>query len=275
MHVDAVEADRAPGRLDQPQHRPAQGALAAAGLADQADGRARAERRGRRRRRRLTAPIWRSKTTPADREVHLEAADLEQDVSRRRVRSACVVGGGRLGYSGRSAAGSTAATGPGLGSSAGGLPSTGLDRGCRSAARTRSPCAHGSVSVGEPGIGRSGAPRGASRRGTEASSPPVYGCRGLGEQLAAAGRLDDAARVHHVHGVAHAGDDAEVVGDQHQGGVAVGDQLREQLEDLRLDRHVERGRRLVGDQQPRAGRPAPWRSSPAGASRRRAGAGSP
>ena len=31
----------------------------------------------------------------------------------------------------------------------------------------------------------------------------------------------------------------------------LGDQLLEQLEDLRLDGHVERGGRLVGDQQPR------------------------
>ena len=48
----------------------------------------------------------------------------------------------------------------------------------------------------------------------------------------------------------------------------------DQLEDLRLDRHVERGRRLVGDQDARGCRRAPWRSSRAGASRRRTGAGS-
>ncbi len=47
-----------------------------------------------------------------------------------------------------------------------------------------------------------------------------------------------------------------------------------QLEDLRLDGDVERGGRLVGDQQLRARRRAPWRSSPAGACRRRADADS-
>ena len=44
----------------------------------------------------------------------------------------------------------------------------------------------------------------------------------------------------------------------------------EQLEDLALHRHVERGRRLVGDQQLAARRPAPSRSSRAAAGRRTA-----
>ena len=47
-----------------------------------------------------------------------------------------------------------------------------------------------------------------------------------------------------------------------------------QLEDLRLDRDVERRRRLVGDQQRAGCRRAPWRSSRAGACRRRTGADS-
>ena len=48
----------------------------------------------------------------------------------------------------------------------------------------------------------------------------------------------------------------------------------DQPQDLRLDRHVERGGRLVGDQQRRAPAPAPSRSSPAAACRRRTRAGS-
>ena len=80
------------------------------------------------------------------------------------------------------------------------------------------PSAHGSVSDGEPGIGRSGTPRGWSSRGTDASSPVVYGCRGRGEQRPARGRLDDPAGVHDVHLVAQPGDDAEVVGDEDQRG---------------------------------------------------------
>ena len=44
-------------------------------------------------------------------------------------------------------------------------------------------------------------------------------------------------------------------------------QLAHQVEDLRLDGDVERGGRLVGDQELRDRRPAPWRSSRAGACR--------
>ena len=50
-------------------------------------------------------------------------------------------------------------------------------------------------------------------------------------------------------------------------------QSLEQVQDLGLDRDVERGGRLVGDQQARGRRRAPWRSSPAAACRPRAGAG--
>ena len=71
------------------------------------------------------------------------------------------------------------------------------------------------------------------------------------------------------------GDDAHVVRDQQDGGAevrAAGCFISSQ--DLRLDRHVERGRRLVGDQQRPGCRRAPSRSSRAGACRRRTGAGS-
>ena len=61
--------------------------------------------------------------------------------------------------------------------------------------------------------------------------------------------LDLPARVHHHHPVGDAGDDAEVVGDQQDRRArAVLDAL-EHVEHLRLDRDVERGRRLVGDEQ--------------------------
>jgi hypothetical protein len=48
------------------------------------------------------------------------------------------------------------------------------------------------------------------------------------------------------------GNDREVMGDQHQPHVLFAHQLLEQVEDLRLGGDVERGGRLVGDQQPRA-----------------------
>ncbi len=57
-----------------------------------------------------------------------------------------------------------------------------------------------------------------------------------------------------MHGdvVGHLGDHAEIVGDQDDGGAGVAAQAAHQVEDLRLDGDVERGGRLVGDQQPRA-----------------------
>ena len=45
------------------------------------------------------------------------------------------------------------------------------------------------------------------------------------------------------------GDHAQVVRDQQQRHAALGDQVGDQVEDLALDRHVQRRRRLVGDQQ--------------------------
>ena len=66
--------------------------------------------------------------------------------------------------------------------------------------------------------------------------------------------LHEHAGVHHVHALAHARDDAEVVRDQDERRVEVGDEGLQQLEDLRLDRDVERGRRLVGDQELRLAR---------------------
>ena len=56
------------------------------------------------------------------------------------------------------------------------------------------------------------------------------------------------AALHHVDVVGELADDGQVVGDQdHRHAVALL-QLLDQVEDLRLDGDVERGRRLVGDQ---------------------------
>ncbi len=54
---------------------------------------------------------------------------------------------------------------------------------------------------------------------------------------------------HHRHPVGHAGDDAHVVADQHDGGLQLGLQIAHDLQDLGLHRDVERGGRLVGDEQ--------------------------
>src|SRR4051812_7422513 len=71
------------------------------------------------------------------------------------------------------------------------------------------------------------------------------------EQLVHRRALDDLAGIHHRDLVADFGDDAEIVGDQDDGGAAGRLQLAHQLEDLRLQRDIERGGWLVRDQQPR------------------------
>ena len=61
--------------------------------------------------------------------------------------------------------------------------------------------------------------------------------------------LDLAAAPHHDHVVGHLRHHAHVVGDEHDGGVQVALQLAHDVENLRLDRHVKRRGRLVGNQQ--------------------------
>ncbi len=61
--------------------------------------------------------------------------------------------------------------------------------------------------------------------------------------------LAHAALAHHHHAVGDLADDAEVVADEQHAHAPLGLQAREQVEDLALDGHVERGGRLVGDEQ--------------------------
>ena len=63
--------------------------------------------------------------------------------------------------------------------------------------------------------------------------------------------FDDLAALHHIGAVGEAAHDAEIVGDEHDRHAEPLLQIREQLQDARLDSHVERGRRLVGDQHVR------------------------
>ena len=63
--------------------------------------------------------------------------------------------------------------------------------------------------------------------------------------------LDDAPRVHHVDLLRQSGDDTQVVGDPDDGHSQFVAQPLDKLDDLRLDGHVERGRRLVRDEDRR------------------------
>ena len=88
-----------------------------------------------------------------------------------------------------------------------------------------------------------------SSRGTELTRPMVYGCCGLLNSSRTWRGLDDLARVHHRHAIAHAGHDAEVVADEDHRDVRLALHVLQQRQVLRLDGRVQRRRRLVGDDQ--------------------------
>ncbi len=79
--------------------------------------------------------------------------------------------------------------------------------------------------------------------------PPSVGVLRTGEELAGGPLLNDPPGVHHRDLVAHLGNHPEVVGDEEHRRAGGALQRAHQLQDLSLDRNVERGRRLVGDQQ--------------------------
>ena len=100
-----------------------------------------------------------------------------------------------------------------------------------------------------PGWPAAGAAAGA--RAAAGSSRAAPRCRGAGgrRRPRPRARLDDAAGVHHQHPVGDLGHHAHVVGDEHDRRAVLAPQPPQQVEDLRLHGDVERGRRLVGDQQ--------------------------
>ena len=69
------------------------------------------------------------------------------------------------------------------------------------------------------------------------------------EQGARGGQLDDLPGIHHGHAVGDVAHDAEVVRDEQDAHAQALLELAEQLEDLRLDGHVQRGGRLVGHEE--------------------------
>ena len=70
---------------------------------------------------------------------------------------------------------------------------------------------------GAPRIGRERLPVAVDARDRAEQADRVRHARRV-EDVVDRARLDDGAGVHHQHLVDHAGDDAEVVGDEHDGG---------------------------------------------------------
>ena len=77
-------------------------------------------------------------------------------------------------------------------------------------------------------------------------------CRGAAatvKMVSVGALLDDAALRHDADALRHPPHDAEIVGDEQDRHAGLALQLAQELQDLRLHGHVERGRRLVGDEQ--------------------------
>ena len=97
-----------------------------------------------------------------------------------------------------------------------------------------------------PAICRSTVP-GWLRAGTEASKPSAYGCSGAAMTASDGPRSTMRPRVHHGDLVGQPGHDRQVVGDPQHGGAILGADALHLRQDLRLDGHVQRRGRLVGD----------------------------
>ena len=71
----------------------------------------------------------------------------------------------------------------------------------------------------------------------------------LGEDLGGPARFDDSAALHHRDIVGELAHDAEIVGDEQHRHAELACRSFNSVEDLRLHGDVERGRRLVGDEE--------------------------
>ena len=76
----------------------------------------------------------------------------------------------------------------------------------------------------------------------------------LVENLIQRAALHNLSGVHDVHALAQLGNHAQVVRDHDDGGVLLVGDVPQQIQNLRLHRHVQRGGRLVGDDEPRPAR---------------------
>ena len=88
-----------------------------------------------------------------------------------------------------------------------------------------------------------------SATGAESSRPLVYGWAGPQVHLVGGADLDQLAQVHDADLAGQVADHGQVVGDEQVGQAELPLQVAHHVEDLGLDRHVERGDRLVGDDQ--------------------------
>jgi ABC-type sugar transport system ATPase subunit len=113
----------------------------------------------------------------------------------------------------------------------------------------------------------------ASQRGMSDQKLLRIGMLRRGKQRLGLRHLHQLAVLHHPHPVAHLAHHRQIMADEQHRQVQVLLQVLQDVQDLRLDRHVERRGRLVADQEPGLRRQAPARSRSAAAARRRTRAG--
>ena len=94
-----------------------------------------------------------------------------------------------------------------------------------------------------------GAGQRGSATGTALQQRARVGMARVVVQLVGGRQLDDLPEVHHRDAVAHVTHDAEVMGDEDDRQPEVALKVAQQVDDLRLDRDVQRGDGLVGDDQ--------------------------
>ena len=239
-HVDAVEGHAARGRRQQADHHPGDRRLARAGFAHQSQRLAALDREGDVRHRLevgLVAALD-DAIDPGPGDVEHAAQALRLD--ERRPAHA----GSPVTFSATSQqAASDAPAGMRSGRSVRQRAKACAQRGWKAQP------AGMALSRGiEPGICVRRSARAALRRDRAHQALRIGMARPL-HHVAHRADLDDAAGIHDRHAVGGLGDHAHVVRDQHDGRAALTAQPLEQLDDLRLDRHVERRGRLVGDQQ--------------------------
>ena len=122
------------------------------------------------------------------------------------------------------------------------------------AARMETAASHGSEGVGHLALDRGEPILFDVEPGYRAQQADGVRVLRLGEECRHGGALDDAAGVHHHHIVGELGDDTEIVGDENDRGAGFLAQRAHQVEYLRLNGHVERGRGLISDQKLRLAR---------------------
>src|SRR3954447_3783106 len=93
------------------------------------------------------------------------------------------------------------------------------------------------------------APRAGARDRDRREQRAGVGVARVRVQVLALRKLDDLAQVHHGHAVAHVPDDGQVVRDEDDREAELALEVAEEVEDLGLDRDVERRHRLVRDDQ--------------------------